>query len=185
MRTDLTANLITAKNAASRSPRQLAVFHFTEAGDVYISDQALGAADGLSNEYAALVEDWGGLADMAGGDPADKFASEIRQLTMTIWNGGTAPFSDYFLKEDPENVLVDVYQWFAGLSESDKALIDTFVIQDPIEYGTRTRHIDMDVYEVVLEDDFKLSAAVVTTLIYQAANRLEMIPRLKLPEPEK
>ena len=59
------------------------------------------------------------------------------------------------------------------------------LMQDPIEYGTRTRHIDMDVYEVVLEDDFKLSAAVVTTLIYQAANRLEMIPRLKLPEPEK
>ena len=30
-----------------------------------------------------------------------------------------------------------------------------------------------------------LSAVLVATLIYQAANRLEVIPRLKLPEPEK
>ena len=109
MRSDLTTDFITAKNAASRSPRQWAVFHFPVAGDVYISDQALGAAEGLSFEAAALVEDWGTLADMAGGDPSDKGASEIRQLTLTIWNGGTNPFSDYFLKEDPEELhnLID------------------------------------------------------------------------------
>ncbi len=59
------------------------------------------------------------------------------------------------------------------------------LMQDPIEYRTRTHHTNMDVYEAVLEEDVKLSAAVVATLIYQAANRLEMIPRLKLPEPEK
>ena len=64
-------------------------------------------------------------------------------------------------------------------------LPDFHLMQDPSEYGTRTHHTDMDIYEAVLEDDVKLSAAVVATLIYQAANRLEMILRLKLPEPEK
>ncbi len=153
MRTDLTANFITAKNAATRSPRQLAVFHFNLAGDVYISDQALGAADGLSNEYAALVEDWDELVDIAGGDPTDKDASEVRQLSITIWNGGSAPFSDYFLRENPENVMVDVYQWFAGLSESDKALIDTLVIQDPIEYDEASFLLRLDLVSLSMRYD--------------------------------
>ena len=153
MRTDLTAAFETAKDADTRKPRQLAVFHFPTAGDVYISDQALGVADGLDNEYAALVEDWGELIDMAGGDPMDQRAGEIRQLSMTIWNGGAIPFSNYFLKEDPENVLVDVYQWFDGLADSDKVLIDTFVIQDPIEFDEASRLLRLDFVSLSMRYD--------------------------------
>jgi len=153
MRTDLASAFITAKNAATRSPRQLAVFHFIEAGEVYVSDQPLGAADGLSNEYSALVEDWGELVDMAGGDPADQNASEIRQLTLTLWNGGTTPFCDYFLKEDPEDVLVDIYQWFLGLSDNDKALIDTFVVQDPIEFNEASHLLRLDLLSLGIRYD--------------------------------
>lgn len=133
------------------------MFHFPYAGDKYISDQALGAADGLSFETDALIEDWGELNDMAGGDAEIIATSEIRQLTLTLWNGGDNPFSDYFLEEDPEDVLVDVYQWFDGLSESDAALIDTFVIQDPIEYDEASRLLRLDLVSIILLYDRQLN----------------------------
>jgi len=140
-----------------RKPRQLAHFRFPYAGTKYLSDQALGAADGLSHEYAALIEDWGELNDMAGGDEEAIATSEIRQLSLTIWNGGTTPFSDYFLEEDPENVLVDIYQWFDGLSASDAAIIDTFVIQDPIAYDEASRLLRLDLVSVIMLYDRPLN----------------------------
>ncbi len=153
MRSDLSTDFQTQMAANGRSPRQLAVFHFPSAGTVRISDQALGAAEGLDDEYTALVEDWGELIDMAGGDPTDASAGEIRQMTMTIWDGGTTPFSDYFLSEDPENVLVDIYQWFDGLADSDKALIDTFVIQDPIHTDEASRLLSLDLVSLGMRYD--------------------------------
>lgn len=153
MRSDLTIAFSNAKNAASRKPRQLAVFHFLLAGDKYVSDQALGAADGLSHEYQALVEDWGELLDLAGGDPTDQQAGECRQLTLTIWNGGSIPFSDYFLKEDPENILVDIYQWFYDTAESDMALIDTLVVQDPIKLDETSRLLSLDLVSLIMRYD--------------------------------
>ena len=154
VRADLTDNFITAMQAAARSPRLLAVFHFNKAGDIYISDQALGAADGLDDEYDALVEDWGDLVDS--GDPMDPYTSEIRQMTITLWDGGTTPFSNYFLEEDPENILVDVYQWFTGLAEADKALIDTFVCQDPIESDEVSRLLRIDLVSLPMRYDAPL-----------------------------
>ncbi len=153
MRVDLSPAFNTAKNLSGRSPRQLAVFHFPIAGDLYLSDQELGAADGLNDEYAALVEDWGELIDMAGGDPSDQKASEIRQLTLTIWNGGQPAFSDYFLQEDPEDVEVEVFQWFIGLTDSDKVLIDRFVIQDPISFGEASRLLRLDLVSLSMRYD--------------------------------
>lgn len=127
--------------ASGRSPRQLAVFHFA-VGDVYVSDQDLGATDGLANEYSGIVEDWGELR--GAGDPSNPDASEIRQMSITLWNGGDSPFSDYFLEENPENVQVDLYQWFAGINKSHKALIDRFVCQDPIATDEVSRLLRID-----------------------------------------
>jgi len=140
--------------AAARQPRTLAVFHFPSAGDVYVSDMALGAADGLGDEYAALVEDWGDLTDA--GDPMDPYKSDVRQMTVSLWNGGGAPFADYFMGDDPEDVLVDVYQWFAGLSDSGKALIDTFVCQDPIECDEVSRLLRIDLVSLPMRYDAPL-----------------------------
>jgi len=137
--------------AVARAPRLLAEFHFNDAGTVYVSDQALGAADGLSNEHSALVEDWGDL--VGAGGLTDNDASEIRQMTVTLWNGGTTPFSDYFLSEEPENVEVDVYQWFTGLTDSDKALIDRFVIQDPISTDEASRLLVLDLVTLSMKYD--------------------------------
>ena len=152
MRTDLTASFISAKNAAFRRPRQLLVFKFPDAGNVYLSDQPLGAADGLSNEYQPLVENWGELQDSAG-DATAADNGEIRQMTLTLWNGGAHPFSDYFLAEYPENVEVELYQWFAGLAESSKALIDRFVVQDPIEFDEASRLLTLDLVSLSIRYD--------------------------------
>ncbi|MGH9902819.1 MAG: M20/M25/M40 family metallo-hydrolase, partial [Pyrinomonadaceae bacterium] len=56
-------------------------------------------------------------------------------------------------------------------------------IQDPIEYGTRTHHTNMDVYEALLEDDLKQSAVVIASLVYHTAMRDERLPRKTTPRP--
>lgn len=52
-------------------------------------------------------------------------------------------------------------------------------IQDPIEYGTRTHHTNMDVVDKVLEDDLKKNAVITASFAWHAANRDERFPRKK------
>ena len=54
-------------------------------------------------------------------------------------------------------------------------------IQDPVEYGTRTHHSNMDVFERVQADDMKWNSVVVATFAMQAANRDERFPRKPAP----
>jgi len=56
-------------------------------------------------------------------------------------------------------------------------------IQDPLEYDTRTHHSNMDLYDRVQAADLKQMAAVVSTFVYQAANRDEQFPRKPQPKP--
>jgi carboxypeptidase Q len=49
--------------------------------------------------------------------------------------------------------------------------------QDPIEYFTVTWHTNFDVYDTILEDDMRQAVAVVATLVYELAQRDEMLPR--------
>lgn len=53
-------------------------------------------------------------------------------------------------------------------------------IQDPLEYGTRTHHSNMDVWDRVQENDLRQMATIVATFVYQAANREQMFPRKPL-----
>lgn len=55
-------------------------------------------------------------------------------------------------------------------------------IQDPLEYDTRTHHSNMDLWDRVQANDLKQMAAIVSTFVYQAANREEMFPRKPLPK---
>lgn len=151
MRTDLTAAFQTAMATNGRAPVQLLVFHFST-GDVFISDRPLGPADGLANTYSALVENWGVLEDVAATDPGE-LSAEIRQMALTLWNGGTPPFSEHFLRGDPENTTVDLYQWFYGLGEADKALVDTFLIADPIAFDERARLVRLDLVSLAINFD--------------------------------
>jgi carboxypeptidase Q len=56
-------------------------------------------------------------------------------------------------------------------------------IQDPIEYGTRTHHSNMDTYDHLVPDDLKQAATIVAAFVYDAAMRDEKIPRKELPKP--
>ncbi|MFZ6008778.1 MAG: M20/M25/M40 family metallo-hydrolase [Bacteroidota bacterium] len=50
-------------------------------------------------------------------------------------------------------------------------------IQDPIEYGTRTHHTSMDVFDKALEPDLKHNAVMTAAFAWFAANRDALIPR--------
>ena len=56
-------------------------------------------------------------------------------------------------------------------------------IQDPVEYGTRTHHSNMDSYERIQPFDMMQNAVIVATFVYQTANREEKLPRKPLPKP--
>jgi carboxypeptidase Q len=55
-------------------------------------------------------------------------------------------------------------------------------IQDPMDYGTRTHHTNQDTYDRLVEDDLKQAATIVATLVYNTAQRKDMIPRKELPK---
>ncbi len=56
-------------------------------------------------------------------------------------------------------------------------------IQDPLDYGTRTHHSTLDVYAHAQPGDLMQAAAVIASVVYQAANRSETFPRKPLPPP--
>ncbi|TYZ11946.1 M20/M25/M40 family metallo-hydrolase [Hymenobacter lutimineralis] len=53
-------------------------------------------------------------------------------------------------------------------------------IQDPLDYGTRTHHTNMDTYERLPADDLKQASVVVASFVYQAAMRDAKLPRKPL-----
>lgn len=56
-------------------------------------------------------------------------------------------------------------------------------IQDPLDYGSRTHHSTLDVYEHAQASDLLQAAVIVASFVYNAANRHEMLPRKPLPPP--
>jgi carboxypeptidase Q len=56
-------------------------------------------------------------------------------------------------------------------------------IQDPLDYGSRTHHSELDVYDHAQPQDLQQAAAIVAAFVYNAATRNEMLPRKPLPKP--
>lgn len=54
-------------------------------------------------------------------------------------------------------------------------------IQDPMDYGTRTHHTNMDTYERVHPYDARQAATIMAAFAWHAATRDEMLPRKPLP----
>jgi carboxypeptidase Q len=54
-------------------------------------------------------------------------------------------------------------------------------IQDPIEYGIRSHHTDVDTYDNLVLEDLQQAAVVVAATVYQLAMREEMVPRKATP----
>ena len=57
--------------------------------------------------------------------------------------------------------------------------------QDGLEYGTRTHHSNMDLYDRVQKDDVMQGSMIEAWFAYNAATRAEMLPRMPTPEPLK
>lgn len=57
-------------------------------------------------------------------------------------------------------------------------------IQDPLDYGSVTHHSDMDTWDHAVPEDMMQASAVVASLVYDTANRKELLPRRELPKPE-
>jgi Zn-dependent M28 family amino/carboxypeptidase len=58
-------------------------------------------------------------------------------------------------------------------------------IQDPLEYGTRTHHTNMDTYDRISKSDLMQASVIVASFVYNTAMRHEMLPRKPLPKPRK
>jgi len=57
-------------------------------------------------------------------------------------------------------------------------------VQDPLEYGTRTHHTNLDVYERAIPEDLVQNAITIATFAYHAAMRDQPLPRKPLPKPQ-
>ena len=57
-------------------------------------------------------------------------------------------------------------------------------VQDPLEYGSRTHHTNLDVYERAIPDDLVQNAITIATFAYHAAMRDQPLPRKPLPKPQ-
>jgi hypothetical protein len=57
-------------------------------------------------------------------------------------------------------------------------------VQDMLDYGSRTHHSNMDVYERLQPDDLAQAATVEAIFVYNAAMRDQMLPRKPVPHPE-
>ncbi len=51
--------------------------------------------------------------------------------------------------------------------------------QDPLAYGTRTHHTNMDTFEHLIEDDLKQAAVIVAQMLYRTAMLDGMLPHLE------
>ncbi len=70
------------------------------------------------------------------------------------------------------------------LSFDDVGLPGFQFIQDPLDYETATHHSNMDTLDHVQAPDLMQASAIISTVVYQAANRPEMLPRKALPKPQ-
>lgn len=70
------------------------------------------------------------------------------------------------------------------LSFDDVGLPGFQFIQDEVEYGTRSHHSNMDVYDRLQREDLMQAAVVIATFVYHAAMRDEMLPRKPIPREE-
>jgi len=55
-------------------------------------------------------------------------------------------------------------------------------IQDPLEYGSRTHHSNMDTYERANANDLMQASIIMASFVYNTAMRDEMLPRKPLPK---
>lgn len=58
-------------------------------------------------------------------------------------------------------------------------------IQDGLDYGTKTHHTNIDVYDHLRRNDLMQASVIMASFVYHAAMRDEKLPRKPLPRPSK
>jgi len=58
-------------------------------------------------------------------------------------------------------------------------------VQDPLDYSSVTHHSNMDTFDHAIAGDLMQASAVIASVVYDAANRTEMLPRKPLPKPQE
>ena len=130
------SNFNTEKNKRGTTPINLLKFNF--ATPVYLSDRDITPSGGSAHK--GLIKEWGFLDTAVSHTPGSGVLGsiEIADLQLTIINTESPRFSDNFTSEEPpENITVELYQWFEGLSYSEKEIIFKGVIRQ-VKYNQYT-----------------------------------------------
>lgn len=56
-------------------------------------------------------------------------------------------------------------------------------IQDPLEYGSRSHHSNMDVFDRLQANDLEQASAIMAWFVYNTASRPDLLPRKPMPKP--
>lgn len=146
----------------------------------------LGSVNYVKNHFADLMtmELKGEHEKLSGYFNMDNGTGKIRGIYLQ-GNEGVRPVFEAYLKPFHYLGATTVSTSNTGgtdhLSFNWAGLPGFQFIQDPIEYGTRTHHTNVDVSEYVIEDDLKQAAVVIATFVYHTAMRDEKLPRMALP----
>jgi carboxypeptidase Q len=125
----------------------------------YNDDSGSGRFRGISadgnDEIASIFKQW---------------AAPIRDLEFQAVAGATAAPT-----REPGGTDSTSFSWIG---------LDGFgFMQDPLEYGSRTHHSNMDLYDRVQVGDVMQGAAIEAWFVYNTATRPSMLPRLETPLP--
>lgn len=100
----------------------------------------------------------------------DQWIAPLKDLEITTVTGATAPPT-----REPGGTDSTSFSWI-GLNGYG-------FLQDPLEYGTRTHHSNMDLYDRVQAGDVMQGAAIEAWFVYNTATRPELLPRNPIPAP--
>jgi Zn-dependent M28 family amino/carboxypeptidase len=115
----------------------------------------------------------------------DMGAGRIRGVALSgnaalvpIFQQWVAPFGDLGM------TLVTTRRWCPGDCRpfADAGIPTPSVIQDPLEYDTRTHHTNSDTYDRLVPEDLRQAAIVIATMLYNTAMRDQMLPRERLAQ---
>ncbi len=116
----------------------------------------------------------------------DNGSGRIRGVNLQ-GNEAVRPIFEAFLK--PFNYLEASTLTVRNTGGTDHLLFNAVgipgfqFIQDPLDYGSRRHHTNVDVYEGAMEGDLEQAAAIMASFVYNTAMRDDMLPRAPLPTP--
>jgi len=145
-----------------------------------------GEEQGLFGSRAYVKEHAGELARVSGYFNLDNGSGKIRGVYLQsndamrpLFENWLAPFHDLGVS----TVSIRNTGGTDHLSFDARGVPGFQFIQDPLDYGTITHHSSMDTYDHAVPEDLMQASAVIATVVYEAANRKEMLPRRELSKP--